>query len=285
LDRSCGGRKGVDAQHGLGNRLRAIGSAAAIARATGREMVIVWEPDLHCEARLGDLFDYAGPVLELSAPPPTATRLNYMEMEPEAAKDAPLILTDGQDAYVRSAFVLRHPASHWGPDVAFLRALQPSAQVMALVRGHSQNRPRPQIGIHIRMDGAAGTKPHNYDSPEHWTANSHAAIQHWRGQSHHDRFIARTRALLDTNSRAQAFLAADTAASYAAFEAAFGDRVTRLDRPVYDRSAVQLRYALADVLLLARAQHFLSSQWSSFSELVMRLTTTIEVQEKAGVDF
>lgn len=286
VTRPGAGRLFIDAQHGLGNRLRAIGSAAAIARATGRELVIVWEPDLHCEARLGDLFDYAGPVLEHSLPPDgTKTRVSYMEMEPGAAKDAPLILTEGQDAYVRSAFVLRHPASHWGPDVAFLRALQPSPEVMALVRGHSQNRPRPQIGIHIRMDGAAGTTPHSYDSPENWAADSHAAIQHWRGQSHHDRFIARTRVLLDANRQAQAFLAADTAASYAAFEAAFGDRVTRLDRPVYDRSAVQLQYALADVLLLARAQHFLSSQWSSFSELVMRLTTTIEVQEKGGVDF
>ena len=31
----------IDAQHGLGNRLRAIGSAAAFAEATDRELVIV----------------------------------------------------------------------------------------------------------------------------------------------------------------------------------------------------------------------------------------------------
>lgn len=298
VGRPRAGRLFIDAQHGLGNRLRAIGSAAAIARATGRELVIVWEPDLHCEARLSDLFDYAGPVLEQSLPPDgSTTRLSYMEREPGAAKDAPLILKDGQDAYVRSAFVLRHPASHWGPDVAFLRALQPSPAVMALVRGHSQGRPRPQIGIHIRMDGAAGTKLQTYDGPENWNADSHAAIQHWRGQSHHDRFIARTRVLLEADRHAQAFLAADTAASYAAFEAAFGpdfgadfgadfgNRITRLNRQTYDRSAGQLQYALADVLLLARAQHFLGCQWSSFSELVMRLTTTIQTQEKAGVDF
>ncbi|SMY09234.1 galactosyltransferase-related protein [Flavimaricola marinus] len=275
----------IDARHGLGNRLRAIGSAAAVARATGRKMIVVWEPDQHCEARLSDLYRYDGPLLEQSGAPDGATRISYMEMEDGAVKDAPLSLPEGRDVYVRSAYVLNHPASHWGPDVAFLRALQPSPQVMALVRGHSRSRPRPDIGIHIRMQGAPGTALQSYDSPENWTADSHAAIQHWREQSHHDRFIARTRAVFDTMPDARAFLAADTAESYAAFEAAFGDRVSRLERPLFDRSAEQLQYALADVLLLARAQHFLGSPWSSFSELVLRLSTTIETQEKAGTDF
>jgi hypothetical protein len=276
----------LDAQHGLGNRLRAIGSAAAVARATGRELVVIWQPDDHCAARLSDLFAYAGPVLEEDpALPGDATRVSYMEMEAGAAKDAPLTLLPGRDAYVRSAYVLNHPASHWGADVAFLRALQPSAPVLALVQGHTRAHPRPHVGVHVRMEGGPGTVLHSYDSPENWTAESHAAIRHWRGQSHHDRFIARLRPLLDANPGAQAFVAADTPASYAAFAAAFGARVTWLDRSLYDRSATQAQYALADVLLLARARHFLGSPWSSFSELVLRLSTTIEAREKAGVDF
>lgn len=283
--RPTAGRLFLDAQHGLGNRLRAIGSAAAVARATERELVVIWEPDAHCEARLGDLFAYRGPLIEQSAAPPDATWASYMELEDGAAKDAPLTLIEGRDAYIRSAYVLNHPASHWGPEVAFLRALQPSPEVMALVRGHTGGRPRPEIGLHIRMQGAPGSTVHSYDSAENWSAESHAAIRHWRGQSHHDRFIDRVRALFAAMPGAQAFLAADTPESYAALTTAFGDRITRLDRPVFDRSAAQLQYALADVLLLARARHFLGSPWSSFSELVLRLSTTIEIRETAGVDF
>jgi hypothetical protein len=276
----------LDAQHGLGNRLRAIGSAAAVARATGRELVVIWQPDDHCAARLSDLFAYAGPVLEdRPALPEGTTRVSYMELEAGAAKDAPLTLAPGRDAYIRSAYVLNHPASHWGADVAYLRALQPSAAVMALVQSHTRTHPRPHVGVHVRMEGGPGTVLHSYDSPENWTAESHAAIRHWRGQSHHDRFIARLRPLLSANPGAQAFVAADTPASYAAFAAAFGERVTWLDRGLYDRSATQAQYALADVLLLARARHFLGSPWSSFSELALRLSTTIETREKAGVDF
>lgn len=284
---SSAGRLFIDAQHGLGNRLRAIGSAAAIARATERDLVVIWEPDHHCEAQLSDLYAYGGTVLEHSFQPATATttHLTYMEMEDGAAKDAPLILIEGRDAYVRSAYVINHPASHWRSEAAFLRALQPSSDVMALVRGHSAVNARPQIGIHIRMEGAPGTDHNSYDRAENWTAEGHAAINHWRSESHHDRFIARTRQLFDADPKAQAFLAADTPASYTAFEDAFAGRIARLDRTVYDRSASQLQYALADVLLLARTTHLLGSQWSSFTELSLRLSTSIEAHEKAGVDF
>lgn len=34
----------IDTQHGFGNRMRAIASAAAIAQASGRELVVVWQP-------------------------------------------------------------------------------------------------------------------------------------------------------------------------------------------------------------------------------------------------
>ena len=38
----------VDAKNGLGNRLRALASAMAVAEATGRSTLLVWVPDLHC---------------------------------------------------------------------------------------------------------------------------------------------------------------------------------------------------------------------------------------------
>lgn len=287
IARTGPGRLFIDAQHGLGNRLRAIGSAAAIARATGRELVVIWQPDDHCRGQLLDLFDYTGAVLTAGFWPEAAARgatlLNYMETEPGAAKGAPLHLTEGQDAYLRSAYVIAHPASTWAADVAFLRALAPSARVLALLQ--TQAGTAPPIGVHIRSQGAPGTALQPCDAPENWLPESHATIQAWRGRSHPDRFIARLRSLFAADPQAHAFVAADTPEGYGALQAAFGDRIARLERNLYDRSADQLPYALADALLLARSRHFLGSPWSSFSELVLRLGPGIATHETAGQAF
>ena len=37
----------VEPYHGLGNRLRAYASAAALAKMSGRALVVVWIPDVH----------------------------------------------------------------------------------------------------------------------------------------------------------------------------------------------------------------------------------------------
>ena len=74
----------IDAQHGLGNRLRAIGSAAAIAKNEGYELVIVWEPDEHCNCYFHDLFEYDGPVIDSSFKKINNNNIklyNYMEIE------------------------------------------------------------------------------------------------------------------------------------------------------------------------------------------------------------
>jgi len=276
----------IDAQHGLGNRLRAIGSAAAVAAATGRDLVVVWEPDHHCEARLTDLFAYEGTVIGKSflanMQRAGATVLNYMEIEPGAAKGAPLVLTEGRDAYLRSAYVINHPASTWDSENALLRRLRPAPAVEALLEGQPA---QIDIGLHVRMEGTPGTDLHSYDRAENWTPEGHAAIHHWRGQSHYARFMARLDALLAETPAARVWLAADLPQTYRAFAETYGSRIGMLERPVYDRSAAQLRYALADTLMLARAEHFLGSNWSSFSELVLRLSARIKRHERSGVDF
>ena len=80
-------------------------------------------------------------------------------------------------------------------------------------------------------------------------------------------------------------MAADKPETYDAFTETYGDRVAYLPRPVYDRSAEQLRYALADALLLGSAPLLLGSSWSSFSELAMRLSPHKAEIEMSGKDF
>lgn len=275
----------IDAQHGLGNRLRAIGSAAAAAEASGRELVVVWQPDHHCEARLSDLFDYDGSVIEESFTG-TAARIarlyNYMEVEPGAQKDAPIDTNAPGDIYARSAYTLRAPGSDWEAANRFLQALTPAEAVRDLV---ASVRSPNDLSAHVRMVGAPGSDTASYDRAENWTPEGHALINHWREKSHYAHFMRRIDALIAEGTCDTLFLAADAPETYAEFLARYGDRIAHLPRTLYDRSAQQLHYALADAILLARAPRLLGSTWSSFSELAARLARQEMTVEMSGTDF
>ena len=47
----------VRPMHGLASRMRAYCSAYAYAQMTGRRLLVVWEPDLHTNARFDELFE------------------------------------------------------------------------------------------------------------------------------------------------------------------------------------------------------------------------------------
>lgn len=275
----------VDAQHGLGNRLRAIGSAAAIAAGTDRELVVIWQPDAHCDCRFGDLYDYDAAVIDESFADRAAAQgcsvYNYMEVEPGAEKGAP-IRGDGGDLYLRSAYVLNSPLSSWEAENRFLRRLRPVGAVRDLV---AAVRSPNDVSAHVRMAGGAAYEHLAYESPANWTEAGHAEIAGWRQKSHFARFMDRIDRLEAEVGAARIFLAADTPEAYAAFAGRYGDRLAVLDRALYDRSAAQLRYALADAILLGRAPLLLGSSWSSFSELALRLAPREMTVEMSGRDF
>jgi len=276
----------IDAQHGLGNRMRAIGSAACIAKETNRELVVVWHPDAHCECRMSDLFEYDGAVEEESFTKEAERRgcavYNYMEIEPGAEKNALIDVDQADDIYARSAYVLNSPLSNWEEENRFLRSLTPVAAVRDLV---SSVRTPNDLSAHVRMVGGTDFEHLAYESLENWTEEGHAQTDFWRKKSHYKHFITRIDTLIAEGRAERIFLAADKPETYAEFKACFGDRVAMLEREVYDRSAEQLRYALADVLLLGSSPLLLGSSWSSFSELAMRLSPQKMQIEMSGKDF
>ena len=281
----------VDARHGLGNRLRAVASAAAIAQATDHALVIVWEPDNHCAARFTELFRHHGAVIDTAFPEVFARTggqfHTYMEVEPGAAKGAPILADHGAasrggDVYVRSAYPLVSPHLDPARARAFLRALVPVAEVTALMR--RVRRPN-QVGVHVRMASGAGFEHLPHEAPANWPPHRHAEIAAWRARSHARHFIARLDALIAEGAADTVFLAADLPETYALFADRYGDRVAWLARDRFDRSAEELRHALADVLLLAAAPHFLGSGWSSFSDLAVALAQGIRRAEFSGYDF
>ncbi len=276
----------IDTQHGLGNRLRAMASAAVIADATDREVVVVWQPDHHCDGRIFDLFDYPGAVIETTFVDAARSKgmsvFNYMEVEDGADKDGPVVLDPTRDAYARSAYVLNNPHTSWDLENRWLQNLTPTASVLDLV---NRVRQPNDLSAHVRMEAGAGLDHNTYDSQENWTEEGHRLLHEWRAKSHFSHFMKRIDALIEQGAARHIFLAADRPETYEEFLGRYGDRVAFLSRDVYDRSATQLRYALADAILLSSAPRMLGSTWSSFSELAMRLSKSKMTVEMSGRDF
>jgi len=276
----------VDVQHGLGNRLRAIGSAAMVADRDGRELVVVWQPDHHCDCRLPDLFNYQGAVIEESfiktAQSQNLSIYNYMEAEDGSEKDALIGLNRGRDIYARTAYALNSPLTDWDAENTFLKRLNPTPEVLDLLCGVQRKN---ALGVHVRMEGARGSDHNSYDRPENWTPEGHEQLHYWRAASHHLHFTKRIDALIRERAADNLFLAADTPETYAIFAERYGDRLTCLERNVFDRSKLQVQYALADVLMLKDCQKLLGSSWSSFTELALRLSDRFERIEMSGTDF
>lgn len=275
----------VDAQHGLGNRIRAIGSAAAIAKSANRELVIVWEPDHHCECRFAELFDYDGKVIEKSfvdCAPNYMDVFNYMEIEPNAQKGKEILLKDEKDLYLRAAYTFNHSSSHWDNENEFIRALIPTAAITNIV---NQFNLENCLAAHVRMEAGKGLDHNTYDSIENWTAEGHDEIHFWRDKSHFSNFIKRIDKLLEADDELSIFLATDLKENYQVFEDYYGEKLKYLKRDLYDRSAEQIKYALADAILLSKCNKLLGSTWSSFSELAMRLSSSYDEIEMSGRDF
>ena len=274
----------VDAQHGLGNRLRAIASGAAIANQTDRELVVVWHPDHHCECEMRDLFDYVGPVISESfaqeAPLLGIDTYNYMESE-GGEKDRP-INSNGGDIYFRGAFVAVSDHTNWEAENRFLKSLLPAAPVRDLIAPFDLSN---HVAAHIRMEGGAGLDGHEYEQVSNWTEKDHELLHYWREKSNFKHFITHIDKIFAKDPGAKLFLATDMQQTYDIFQGYYGDKLAFLSREVYDRSKEQIIYALADAILLSKCKRLLGSTWSSFSEMAMRLTDGYESIEMSGEDF
>jgi len=275
----------IDAQHGLGNRLRAIASASAIAKRNNMDLVIVWEPDHHCECDFRDLFNYTGLVINssfLNFASDNLRTFNYMEVEKGSFKDEEIVLSKS-DVYLRSAYVFNSKDTSWDEENLFLKELEVSEEVRELVNSVPVND--SFVGAHVRMEAGKGLDNNTYDCVDNWTLEGHEQIHYWREKSHYKNFIKKIDALRKEGNDFNVFLAADLPETYALLSKKYPNNLFYLKRDVYDRSKDQLIYALADVILLSKCNKILGSNWSSFSELALRLSKNCSKVEMSGVDF
>jgi hypothetical protein len=275
----------VDAQHGLGNRLRAYASAAVLAKKMKRELVVVWVPDNHCECRFDDIFKYDGPIIDYPFDADLKNKCsayNYMEAESGSVKGKLIEVDDCKDLYVRSAYVLNHPLTDWSKENEELKKLTPVKMVTDLINKFNLT---DHIGVHVRMEAGKGLDNNSWDSSSNWSEESHNLIHYWREKSHYSSFIKYIDKLIFNEKQTKIFLATDLEKNYEVFEKYYGNRLKYLKRSVFDRSKEQFIYALADAILLSRCKMLLGSTWSSFSELAMRLSNTYKKIKMSGKDF
>ena len=119
----------IDCIFGLGNRLRALASAYSICRKLQIPLIILWQPDFHCNTCLRDIIEneefiiYDKP-FEL----PKDTKIyNYNEKEKNANKSEYIHVTTSSKIYVKSNCVLNNQYSYTY-FLIFLRYLLSSLQ-------------------------------------------------------------------------------------------------------------------------------------------------------------
>lgn len=293
----------VHTQYGLGNRLRALGSAMAFARRTNRVLVLIWVPDQHLNCRYTDLFiandefiiadafrpgepwPFTGNSRTDSTAMARVKWYNYMRVNGVKILDSiePVIDQQGFHLYVATCYVIQSPvtpfiirttSTFW----TVLKSLTPHVNVAQLVDRFESYPVSNMIGIHIRGKSIK-TDISGVDAKE-YTEESSRTTDYWRNLTQVDTFVEE----MKRQTVDQLFyVAADQKEVFDRLEREFPSRIFYTPRNCDSRERDCLPFALADILLLAKCASLRGSYWSSFSELSTRIGGARFLL--AGVDF
>jgi len=282
----------IEPVHGTSNRLRAYASAAAIALKMHRSLIISWNPDVHAQYFLSEIFtSWSGLLIEdgvdvLKVLQTTASGVHVYDYMVAAGRKR-TVFDSSKHIFVRSAYVLSsEPSVGTAAINRQLRALRP---VQSLQRQIDENiakfGSKPFIGAHIRMlhnqiQDVPGISNLTKDDYAGLKAMEDAIIH--RQRCHYKYFIPNIHAALHNFTSASIFVASDSFEAVEAIVHEFGhDKVLYLNE-VRDSGCTSAnsssrrnlhctQLAILEFYLLARANLIFTSEWSSASELVVRL--------------
>lgn len=288
----------VHCQHGLGNRLRALGSAMAFARQSRRIVVAIWQQDIHVAAKYHSLFERSD-LIVLSAFTPKWPFIklhefdsawsqfkfyNYMEMEPEAKKGELIVNDVDKHIYYKGAYIMEAPDYTWWESAnEELRSLRPVQMVRDKLQMLEEKGIRNAIGVHIRNR----TLDHDIENVDFDSEYGHAAaeeMEQWRQRSSFLTFSTEMeRILREEDKDAQFYIATDTWQLLDIMERRFPGRIICTKRTCDDRLSECVKYALVDLYALGYTRKLLGSNWSSFTEAAQRFGGKKALL--SGVDF
>jgi hypothetical protein len=293
----------VHAQYGLGNRLRALGSAMAFAHATNRVVVLLWVPDHHLNCFFRDLFieqddvivsdgfgtDEPWPYTKVRQYDPAAFQsvvwYNLMRHNGVHVHDPGVLIENdaGRHMYISTAYVIQSTATPFiirtrSPYWRVLQSLAPNIDVASLVENLGQLPMHKMMGIHIR------SKRIDNDiigvGVDEYSQESSTTTDYWRNLTQLNTFVEEMRRQLPSQLF---YVAADQAGLLEKLEKEFPSRVYFTPRRCDGRDRNCLKYAMADILLLSKCATIRGSYWSSFSELSVRIGGGRVLL--AGIDF
>jgi hypothetical protein len=287
-------------QHGLGNRLRALGSSMSFAKTTNRTLVLVWETDEHMDASFGDLFvDDAYIVMSEFRPTwPFAEHekydsswadivsFNYIERDGAGAvKDALIVDKPEKHFYFKSSCIMNSSISltSWTLDNVMLRSLEPSPSISSFVHMYSDyTNLASRIGIHIR-DRGLRQDIRNINFRAEYGGQASSTMDYWRRKSTYKAFVAEMDNLILREPSVSFYVAADRKEIIRFLKSKYLGRIASVERECDDRSSSCIKFALIDILCLAKTRGLYGSNWSSFTEAVERLSGM--KANLAGIDF
>ncbi|AYV86000.1 MAG: glycosyltransferase, partial [Solivirus sp.] len=289
----------VNVKNGLGNRMRVLASAYVIAKETNRKLVVIWEADSHCQAKLTDLFklnflfrdivivdciddiDVNGSVQYYIEECDYGYSDNIV-YDYFKTKGAYIDDTLPQDIYVISACVLNNSHTSWEKETHFLKHLEVTDDIgVAIYEFTFKHKVFDMIGLHIRM--GQPIENYQYEDISSYTEEAKASITKWREKSHWSAFAKEMDFILKTQPNQKFLLCCDNPEIYREMSEKYKQTIVYLEKRHFDRSVDQIKSAVIDLMLLSKTKYIMGSNWSSFTEIAHRLSGTTLLM--AGVHF
>lgn len=275
--------------HGLGNRLRALGSCMSFAKESSRELVVVWAPDSHIEAKFTEMFltdlvvmekmPVEWPFADVEKWDPVWSQFkfhNYMEMEGKGAvKGETIFDIPNKHMYYKGAYIMEADNSeltNWDKDNDMLRSLEPITEVSRMVRDLEGNGLGSDnvVGLHVR-NRTLEKDIKNVNFIQEYGDEATKTMDMWRQKSGVQNFIKQMNLIIKERPSTKFFVATDTFEVIGQLEELYPDRILSFKRTCDERDGECVRYALADLYALSKCKELYGSNWSSFTEAAERI--------------
>jgi len=288
----------IEPSHGLGNRIRAYASAAALARQTERNLVVVWLPDVHVSSKMSDMFDTASlhvhDVQILDQVKALYPELRVYDYHARGRKDEVIRDLEKGPIYVRSAYILQSQTRVSERDIGKqVRNLSPVEAIINRIT-HMSSQVATQgniLGVHIRMEtNIAADVPGIGELPKDNFASTSfmGDVAYHRGRCHYTAFIPHLLEAVAVDPQVLFLISTDSPDAVVKLREIFGTRITPLEvseelcSGPARRGMKCLQATLANFYVLSRmSSSLLLSDWSSASELIHRLSGE-DIQYNSG---
>ena len=287
----------VQVSHGLGNRLRAYASAAALAKKCGRKLGLVWIPDIHLNATFHELFDNAVHVLSESFldsaySSPDFVVYDYITHPVDWRKRQPVLDKKyaNKHIYVYTAYsVVGTTKTQLSDFSRELQLLKPSMGVDFHIRRFEKTL-RSQLGIslhdlvgvHIRMQSdlskdIPGIERVNPSDPAALT-NRMLATAQVRKSCHFSYFIDFIRQEVVRDKSQLFYIASDSMMAIKSLRSAINaNNIITMNETMqsmcfseHGRARGCMEFALAELYVLFRSKELVLSLESSYSEVAQK---------------